>query len=194
MANYIALNYWELAAASVFVLINAGLSILFGLKVHRSLLVAAIRMVVQLALVGLVLTTLFSVASPLWTGVTALGMVLFAGHEAAQRQDRRLSGWWSYGLGTGCMMMSSVLVRLARALGQRASRCDPQNGGQGSPVPDEASWLGFRHASLPHERRVRRRVPPAAGIVRPACHQAEPRQWRPGGLEGRANSNAYRRS
>jgi len=110
MANYIALNYWELAAASVFVLINAGLSILFGLKVHRSLLVAAIRMVVQLALVGLVLTTLFSVASPLWTGVTALGMVLFAGHEAAQRQDRRLSGWWSYGLGTGCMMMSSVMV------------------------------------------------------------------------------------
>jgi len=110
MANYIALNYWELAAASVFVLINAGLSILFGLKVHRSLLVAAIRMVVQLALVGLVLTTLFSVVSPLWTGVTALGMVLFAGHEAAQRQDRRLSGWWSYGLGTGCMMMSSVMV------------------------------------------------------------------------------------
>src|SRR6516165_3339375 len=110
MASYIALNYWELGAASVFVLINAGLSILFGLKVHRSLLVAAIRMVVQLALVGLVLTTLFSVVSPLWTGVTALGMVLFAGHEAAQRQDRRLSGWWSYGLGTGCMMMSSVMV------------------------------------------------------------------------------------
>jgi putative ABC transport system permease protein len=67
-------------------------------------------MVVQLALVGLVLTTLFSVVSPLWTGIVALGMVLFAGHEAAQRQERRLSGWWSYGLGTGCMMMSSVLV------------------------------------------------------------------------------------
>jgi putative ABC transport system permease protein len=67
-------------------------------------------MVVQLTLVGLVLTTLFSVVSPLWTGIVALAMVLFAGHEAAQRQDRRLSGWWSYGLGTGCMMMSSVLV------------------------------------------------------------------------------------
>ena len=110
MASYIALNYWELAGASVFVFIDAGLSIIFGLRVHRSLLVAAIRMVVQLALVGLVLTTLFSVVSPLWTGVVALAMVLFAGHEAAQRQERRLSGWWSYGLGTGCMMMSSVLV------------------------------------------------------------------------------------
>jgi putative ABC transport system permease protein len=110
MASYIALNYWELAAASVLVFINAGLSVVFRLRVHRSLLVAVIRMVVQLTLVGLVLTTLFSVVSPLWTGLAALGMVLFAGHEATQRQERRLSGWWSYGLGTGCMMISSVLV------------------------------------------------------------------------------------
>ena len=90
--------------------VDAGLSVIFKLNLHRSLLVATIRMVVQLALVGLVLTTLFSLVSPLWTGIAALAMVLFAGHEAAQRQDRRLSGWWSYGLGTGCMMMASVLV------------------------------------------------------------------------------------
>ena len=110
MASYTALTYWELAAASVFVFIDAGLSVIFALNVHRGLLVAAIRMVVQLTLVGLVLTTLFSLVSPLWTGIAAFAMVLFAGHEAAQRQERRLAGWWSYGLGTGCMMMSSVLV------------------------------------------------------------------------------------
>jgi putative ABC transport system permease protein len=110
VSNYIALNYWELAAASVFVLIDASLSVIFGLRIHRSLLVAAIRMVVQLALVGLVLTTLFAIVSPWWTGLAALGMVLFAGREAAQRQERRLAGWWSYGLGTGCMMMASVVV------------------------------------------------------------------------------------
>jgi putative ABC transport system permease protein len=98
--SYIALTYWDLAAASVLVFIDAGLSIIFRLRVHRSLLIAAIRMAVQLTLVGLVLTTLFSVVSPLWTGLAALGMVLFAGHEAAQRQERPLSGWWSYGLGT----------------------------------------------------------------------------------------------
>jgi putative ABC transport system permease protein len=110
VASYIALNYWGLVAASILIFINATLSMIFGLRVHRSLLVAAIRMVVQLTLVGLVLTTLFSVVSLLWTGIVAFAMVLFAGHEAAQRQERRLSGWWSYGLGTGCMMMSSVLV------------------------------------------------------------------------------------
>jgi putative ABC transport system permease protein len=68
-----------LAAASVFVFIDVGLSVIFRLGIHRSLLIAAIRMVVQLALVGAVLTTLFSIVSPLWTGLTALGMVLFAG-------------------------------------------------------------------------------------------------------------------
>src|SRR5205814_7241744 len=58
----------------------------------------------------LVLTFLFAVVSPLWTGLAALGMILFAGLEITQRQERRLSGWWSYGLGTGCMMISSVAV------------------------------------------------------------------------------------
>ena len=110
MTSYIALSYWQLAATGVFVLIDAGLSVVLGLGVHRSLLFAALRMGVQLTLVGLVLTTLFSVVSPLWTGLAALVMVLVAGHEAAQRQERRLSGWWSYGLGTACMMMASAVV------------------------------------------------------------------------------------
>ena len=110
MASYITLNYLDIALASVLVLIDAGLSIIFGLNIHRSLLVAAIRMAVQLTLIGLVLTALFSLVSPLWTGLAVLAMILFAGQEVMQRQDRRLSGWWSFGLGTGCMMMSSVLV------------------------------------------------------------------------------------
>ena len=67
-------------------------------------------MAVQLTFVGLVLTALFAVVSPLWTGVAVLTMVLFAGQEVRQRQERRLVGWWSYGLGTTCMMMSSILV------------------------------------------------------------------------------------
>ena len=48
MTGYIALSYWDLALASVLVLIDAGLSIIFGLKIHRSLLVAAIRMAAPL--------------------------------------------------------------------------------------------------------------------------------------------------
>src|SRR5437762_14257472 len=101
MASYIALSYWDLAVASVLILIDAALSIIFGLRIHRSLSVAAIRMTVQLALVGLVLTFLFAVVSPLWTGLAALGMIVFAGLEITQRPDRRISGCWSSGVGTG---------------------------------------------------------------------------------------------
>jgi putative ABC transport system permease protein len=110
MTNYIALSYGDMALASVFVLINAALSIAFELGIHRRMLVAAVRMVVQLALMGLALTALFSMVSPLWTALAALGMVLFAGREIAARQERPLAGWWTYGLGTGCMMMGSLLV------------------------------------------------------------------------------------
>src|SRR5262249_52803099 len=110
MASYITLNYLDLALASVLVLIDAGLSLIFGLKIHRNLLIAAIRMSVQLTLIGLVLTALFSLVSPLWTGLAILAMILFPGQEVIQRQDGGLSGWWSFGLGTGCIMMSSVLV------------------------------------------------------------------------------------
>ncbi len=56
MTGYITLSYWDLALASILVLIDAGLSIIFGLKIHRSLLIAAIRMAVQLTVIGLVLT------------------------------------------------------------------------------------------------------------------------------------------
>jgi putative ABC transport system permease protein len=123
MASYITLNYWELAIASTLVLIDATLSIVFGLRIHRSLLIAAIRMTIQLALVGLVLTALFAVVSPFWTGLAALVMILFAGQEVLQRQERRLAGWWSYGLGTTCMMMASVLVTAFALL--TALRPDP---------------------------------------------------------------------
>jgi hypothetical protein len=43
VSGYIALSDWQLAAASVFVLLDASLSVGFGLKVHFSLLFAAVR-------------------------------------------------------------------------------------------------------------------------------------------------------
>ena len=76
--TYIELGYIDLAIASVLVVINAFLSLMLELRLQRHLLVAAVRMIVQLALVGVVLEFLFAVVSPLWTGLAALGMVLFA--------------------------------------------------------------------------------------------------------------------
>jgi putative ABC transport system permease protein len=59
-------------------------------------------MVLQLVLVGHVLTFLFAAVSPLWTARGAFITVLFASREIVARQKWRLPAIWSYGLGAGC--------------------------------------------------------------------------------------------
>ena len=92
--------------------LNAGLSIVLHLGIGARLLIAGLRMVVQLTLVGLVLKALFAVASPWFTGFAAVVMVLFAGREAMARQERRFKGFWAYGLGTGSMMAAGTIVTM----------------------------------------------------------------------------------
>ncbi len=108
--TFIPLDIYDLALAAILVVINGALSLALQLRIERQLLIATVRMIVQLSLIGLVLTTLFSLVSPLWTGLAALAMVLFAGREIMARQERRLSGLWAYGLGTGCMLVAASLV------------------------------------------------------------------------------------
>ena len=102
--SYVSLGYGDLLLASVLVLINGLLSMALRLRLEWTLAVAATRMVVQLLLVGLVLTTLFATSSAWLTLGVALLMVGFAGREALARQQRRFHGWWNYGLGTGTLM------------------------------------------------------------------------------------------
>jgi len=108
--NYIVLDYWDIAVAALLLIVNAALSVAFRLGLGQRLLVAAARMVVQLTLVGLVLRALFAVSSPGFTAFAAAVMVLFAGREAMARQERRFSGLWTYGIGTGAMMAAATIV------------------------------------------------------------------------------------
>ncbi len=110
--NAIELSYLDLAVAALLLLINGAISLVLELRLERQLLIAALRMTVQLVLVGAILTTLFSLASPWWTALAALVMLLFAGREVMARQDRRLTGWWAYGLGASTMTVAAVLVTL----------------------------------------------------------------------------------
>ncbi|CAN0317750.1 unnamed protein product, partial [Chrysoparadoxa australica] len=80
------------------------------LELARPLLVAAARTVVQLALVGLVLETVFARGSVVWVGGIALAMLLLAGREASARQARRLAGGWSFAGGTLAMFLSSFVT------------------------------------------------------------------------------------
>ena len=110
--SVIPLEPLDLALASILVLANAGLSLALNLGLEKRLLIAAVRMVIQLVLVGYVLTTLFALVSPFWTALAAVVMVAFAGREVMARQEKGFPGLWAYGLGTGAMLMAVTLVTL----------------------------------------------------------------------------------
>lgn len=103
-------GYGDLAMASSLVLINAGLSLLINAGLARTLLVAGVRVVVQLLLVGVVLKTVFALHSPWLVALVMLAMFASAGHEIVSRQDHRFSGLWRFGLGAGTTLLATLLV------------------------------------------------------------------------------------
>ncbi|TVQ68824.1 MAG: ABC transporter permease, partial [Chromatiaceae bacterium] len=87
--DVIYLSPWDLSIAALLVIALAVLTSRVGMGLSRSLLVAAARTVIQLLLIGLVLTTLFEHAALYWVALMALIMLLVAGREVMARQARR---------------------------------------------------------------------------------------------------------
>ncbi len=110
--NYIRLDTLDLAIAGLLLLAVGGLSLALQLRIERSLAIAALRCGLQLFLVALVLTKLFELASPWWTALAALAMILFAGREVMARQERGFARLWAYGIGPSALLMASTLVTL----------------------------------------------------------------------------------
>ena len=116
--SYIQLGYNDLMLPALLVVMNGALSLVLHLRLEWQLAVASVRMVVQLVLVGYVLTFLFAAVSPFWTAIAAFIMVLFASREIVVRQKRRLLGLWTYGLGAGCTLLAAGSVTMFSLLTQ----------------------------------------------------------------------------
>ena len=108
--SVISLDALDLALAALLVLALAGLTLWARLAVGLSLLIASVRTVLQLLLVGLVLQTLFDHAQLGWVALMAAVMLLVAGYEVMARQERRFAGIWGYGIGTATMFVSAFAV------------------------------------------------------------------------------------
>lgn len=108
--NPIALSNLDLALAACLVLVHAALSLALSLGLGRMLVIAVVRMVIQLSLLGLVLQYLFEAVSPWLTLLAALVMVGFAGHEAVARLGRKFRGPWGHGIGTISILIAATLI------------------------------------------------------------------------------------
>ena len=83
--SYYPLSYIDLALTASLILINGAISIALRLNMGRTLLLASVRTICQLLLVGLILDWIFSVDR--WYLVLAMLsiMTLIAAHTAAAR-------------------------------------------------------------------------------------------------------------
>ena len=94
--TYIEIGYGQLALAALLILVNLALSAALRLALEKPLLIGALRMTVQLLLVGLVLEWIFSVRHPLIILAMAVVMATLAGVAAVNRTKRRFPGiYWN---------------------------------------------------------------------------------------------------
>jgi energy-coupling factor transporter ATP-binding protein EcfA2 len=101
--NTIHLDATDLVLATLLVLLNAGASLMLHLRLHRQVLWAATRMVVQLLLVGFVLRFVFAAASPAATLTIVFLMILAAAREVAVRPARRLQRGGNFRIGAAAV-------------------------------------------------------------------------------------------
>ncbi|HEX7349112.1 MAG TPA: iron export ABC transporter permease subunit FetB [Rhodanobacteraceae bacterium] len=90
--GYLDIGAWQLALAALLIVVNLALSAWLRLGLTKTLLVASIRMTVQLLLVGLVLEYIFALKRPLPVIGIGLVMTCLAGIASVNRTQRRFAG------------------------------------------------------------------------------------------------------
>ena len=111
-SGMILLDAWDLALGAALVVALALASLPARLGVARPLLMAAVRTILQLLLVGYVLDILFDIDSPWLVALWAFVMLAVAGREVVARQSRRYRSGRGYGIGLGSMFVSSFAVTI----------------------------------------------------------------------------------
>ena len=111
--RYVDLSYWQVALAALLIVVNAAISLLLRLDLHRRLLWAAARMSAQLLMIGLILQWVFAVSDWYWVVLIMAVMTLIAGVAAVRRSEYRFPGiWWAscLSVGSGAWLIAAVAL------------------------------------------------------------------------------------
>lgn len=110
----VELHTWDLAVAACLVAVSALISLGLRLGLHRQIIWAAMRTVVQLLLVGHLLRLVFSHASPWLTAAVVAVMMGLAAREVAARPAQRLvghgNGWVGALTVAGATLVTALFV------------------------------------------------------------------------------------
>jgi putative ABC transport system permease protein len=110
--NPISLSPSDLAVSASLVVLDAVLSMVLALRLHRQIAVAAVRMVVQLVAIGYVLKLIFALDNPAATLAIVLVMILVAAREVAARPERKFRDLSNIGLGAGSVALATLLTAI----------------------------------------------------------------------------------
>lgn len=89
MDNYIEVSNIQLLLASLFVIIASLFSVIYHLKLEKSLIIGSIRTVIQLILLGYILQILFVGNHPFLTFIMYMLMLVFAAFIIASHAKKR---------------------------------------------------------------------------------------------------------
>lgn len=112
---YISIGTWQLAVATALILVNGAISVALRLELGRDLLIASVRTVVQLTLVGLILDWVFALRNAPVVVLLTLLMVTAAAVAAARRPDRSYRGIYRDSFVS--MAASSLLITMIAVVG-----------------------------------------------------------------------------
>ena len=102
----IHLTPWDLVIGSTMIMLLAITSFLLQLNISRQLIIAAIRNVIQLLLIGYLLKLIFNTSNLLLLAAIAAVMLLVAGYEINSRQKYPLKRWTGIKIGTSSLFLS----------------------------------------------------------------------------------------
>ena len=106
----ISLSPIDLTLASALVALDAGVSIALRLNLHRQLLWAALRMVVQLIAVGFILRFIFTLNSPLATLAIVMVMGMIAAREIAARPVHKFRGLAGLSISGATVALATIVT------------------------------------------------------------------------------------
>jgi putative ABC transport system permease protein len=106
----ISLSPLDLSIAAALVAFDAILSVVLRLQLHRQVLIAAGRMVVQLVAVGFILRAVFAMHHPAATLAVVLVMSAIAAREIAARPEQKFKGLTGLGLSAGGVAIATVVT------------------------------------------------------------------------------------